>query len=124
MQPVTSPYRRFVDMERSIREFGDMINERLQSVPLPAPIEALYQGGLHNPYLGDQIRNLYDSLAAADRLSLRVASMEFAGWDSHKEQRSFIELKFEDVFGDGKGSDVLYQQLPSDAADNMVLVLA
>ncbi len=122
--PATSPYRRFVDMERSIREFGDMINERLQSVPLPAPIEALYQGGLHNPYLGEQIRNLYDSLAAADLLSLRVASMEFASWDSHKEQRSFIEPKFEDMFGDGKAFDVLYQQLPPDAADNLVLVLA
>jgi uncharacterized protein (DUF1501 family) len=122
--PATSVYRRFVDMERSVRDFGDMIAERLASVPLPAPIEALFKGGLSNPYLGEQIRNLYDSLACADLLSLRVASMEFGNWDSHKDQRSFVEPKFEDLFGDGKAFDVLYQQLPADVANNMVFVLA
>ena len=123
--PVTSPYRQFVELEKSIRVFGDLINDRLESVPLPASIEALYQGGvLNNGYLGEQIRNLYDSLACADLLSLRVASMEFGSWDSHKDQVEFIEPKLEDMFGNGKAFDVLYQELPANAADNMVLVLA
>lgn len=122
-----STYYRFFEMEKKLRELGAPIDERLLSVPLPDSIQALYkQDGLtsQSRYFGEQIRNLYDSFACNDLLSMRVASMEYTGWDSHKDQRNTIEPKFEDLFGDGKAFDVLFNELPDDALDNMTLVIA
>ena len=120
----SSIFKRFVDHERKLREFGDLIDARLSSLPLPDSISALYQGGLSSQYFGEQIRNLYDSLAANDILNMWVASLEFGSFDSHKDQVGFIEPKFEDMFGDDKGFDSLYREIPADAADNVVLVIA
>ncbi len=121
----SSVYARPVGLERSIRAFGERIDARLATVPLPSSVAALAEGaGISRPYLGEQVRNLYDSLAASDILSLRVASMEYGSWDSHKEQRDFIEPKLEDMFGDEKVFDSLYQVLPVDVQENLVLVFA
>ena len=92
-------------------------------VPLPDAITALIKGGLSEQKLGEQIRNLYDSFACSDILSLRVASLQMGGWDTHRAQREGIEPKLEDLFGDGKALDVLYQELPVDVLDNIVFVL-
>ena len=118
-----SVYHRFVEHERALREFGEPVEDRLSTVPLPDPITALMEGDLSNPILGEQVRNLYDSFACSDILSLRVASLELGGWDTHRTQRDVIEPKLEDLFGDGKALDVLYQELPVDVLDNTVFVL-
>ena len=120
----SSIYKRFVDHEAKLRELGELIDGRLSSLPLPSSISALYQGGLSSQYFGEQLRNLHDSLAVNDILNMRVASLELANFDSHKEQKALIEPKFEDMFGDSKGFDVLFQEIPADAADNIVLVIA
>ncbi|MFC1772746.1 DUF1501 domain-containing protein [Pseudomonadota bacterium] len=119
----SSIYKRFVDHEAKLRELGSLIDGRLGSLPLPTSISALYQGGLSSQYFGEQIRNLYDALAANDILNMWVASLELGNFDSHKEQKDQIEPKYEDMFGDGKGFDTLFQQIPTDAADNIVLVI-
>jgi uncharacterized protein (DUF1501 family) len=118
-----SIYHRFIALERSAREFGDAVSARLSGIPEPSPILALYQGTLANPYLGHQLRNLYDSLACNDILRLRVASLELLGWDSHKGQRNMIEPRLADIFGSGMGFDTLFSLLPQDVLDNMVLVI-
>ena len=120
----SSIYYRFIEHEKKLRFFGDTIKQRLDGVPLPPAIEALYNGALSSNYLGEQIRNLYDSFACSDILAFRVASLEYGSWDSHKEQRNMIEPMLQDLFGTGKALDSLYSELPADAADNMVLVLA
>lgn len=119
-------YERLLGMEQSFREFGEQVDERLSTLPLPSRIEAIANGefGINNRYIGQQIRNLYDSLAASDILSLRVASLEYGSWDSHKNQRAFIEPKLEDLFGDDKAFDLLYQEIPASVQDNLVLVFA
>ena len=118
-----SVYYRFVALERSAREFGDMVSARLAQIPEPTQLSALYGGALATPYFGEQLRNLYDSFACSDILQLRVASLELASWDSHKNQSALIEPKLNDMFGSGKGFDTLFNQLPQDALDNMVLVI-
>jgi uncharacterized protein (DUF1501 family) len=118
-----SVYHRFVEHERVLQEFGEPVEDRLSTVPLPDPINALMEGDLSNPILGEQVRNLYDSFACSDILSLRVASLEVGGWDTHRAQRDAIEPKLEDLFGDGKALEVLYQELPVDVLDNTVFVL-
>ena len=120
-----SPYSRVFEMEKSIRKFSERIDERMNQVPLPTSIGDLVKGvGLSHNYIGAQIRNLYDSLAANDILSLRVASMEYGSWDSHKNQRDLIEPKLVDLFGDNKTFDTLYQEIPQTTQDNLVLVFA
>ena len=118
-----SAYRGFVEHERLLREFGEPIEDRLSTVPLPVSISSLMSGGLSDPYLGEQIRNLYDSFVCSDILSQRVASLELGGWDTHRTQRDAIEPKMEDLFGDGKALDVLYQELPLSVLDSTVFVL-
>ncbi len=121
-----SVFRRFVDHEAKARQFGDQINAALASEPIPAAIEALYQGDntLASTYFGRQIRNLRDSLVLANALNLCVISMEYGGWDSHKGQKDFIEPKLEDLFGAGKGLDTLYGEIPQSVADKLIFVIA
>jgi uncharacterized protein (DUF1501 family) len=118
-----SVYNRFVAHERNAREFGEMVSGRLAQIPEPTQLTASNGGTLATPYFGEQLRNLYDSFACSDILRLRVASLELASWDSHKDQRDLIEPKLNDMFGGDKGFDNLFRQLPQDVVDNMVLVI-
>jgi hypothetical protein len=118
-----SVYRRFVELERSARESGDIVSARLAQVPEPSSLSALYRGALASSYFGEQLRNLYDSLACNDILRLRATSLEMLGWDSHKDQRNMIEPRLADMFGTGKGFDTLFSLLPQETLDSLVLVI-
>ncbi len=107
-EQVSLGYQKFMDHERKVREFGELIQSRLETVDIPYLIEALYRdtedpsGNPINPNpndptdarrvlrssgFGGQIRNLYDVLIANDLLESRVMSMSYGGWDSHGNQR-------------------------------------
>ena len=110
-----------------------LINERLQSVAIPERIEALYSGVssinngepvLVNKSFGLQIRNLYDAIASNDLLALRVASMDYAGWDSHENQQLLIEYKLRDIFGTNMGLSSLWQSLADTDKQNFTLVIS
>jgi len=119
-----SIYYRFIRHEQVSWQFGDAIDARLEAIPVPSPLATLTEGGLNDAYFGKQIQNLYDAFACSDILSLRVASLEYGDWDTHRDQRNRIESNLEDLFGDGKGFDALFQELPPDAIDNTVIVIA
>lgn len=108
-EQVSSAYQKFMDHERKVRQFGELIQSRLESVPIPYLIEALNRG-VNDPNgapinpdpeeptearrvlrssngFARQILNLYDTLAANDLLEARVMSMSYGGWDSHGNQR-------------------------------------
>ena len=128
-----SPYQKMLDHESKIRQFSDLINDRLVTVPIPDRIKSLYEGvpGINNNqpllsdiYFGWQIRNLYDSIACNDILNLRVASLGYAGWDSHESQRPFVENKFSDLFGTNMGFDALWQSLGDADKNNMVITIS
>jgi uncharacterized protein (DUF1501 family) len=118
-----SIYAGIVDHERVMSTLGEAIDERLAFAPIPAPIAALKEDVLSSSGFGLQIRNLYDCFACSDIFSMRVASLEYMGWDSHRMQRGTIEPKFEDLFGDDKSLDVLSRELPGDVLDNTVFVI-
>ncbi len=127
--PQNSPYRKFITQERQLRQFGDQLKVRLKGVPIPAAIKALYEGSspLESPYFGKQVRNLYDSFATQDILSMRFASMEYTGWDSHREQHRSLEAKFGDLFGTNKGLHTLItalNRLNSNIYNNTVFVIS
>lgn len=128
-----SIYHRFMESERKVREFGQKINDILACVPIPDDIRALYEGVptinngealLFNTGFGVQIRNLYDAIAANQDLNMRVASMEYGGWDSHGNQKNDIEPKLEDIFGLNKGFDSLWKNLTPADRQNLVIVIS
>lgn len=124
--PASSVFRRFVEAERALRELGEPIDARLASVPVPAEVAALCGEGsiLASPDFGLQIRNVHDVFACSDILDPSVMSLEYGGFDTHEEQRADLEPRLIDLFGDGKAFDTLYRNVPQDALDETVLVIA
>jgi len=126
VMPAESPFARFVEHERKYRGFGDAMTARLETIPVPPEIEALYEGDatLNSRYLGRQIRNLYDCLACHDIIKFRVASMEYGGFDSHDNQKRFLERRMNDLFGTDRAFDTLFKCLPPAVADNLIVVFS
>jgi len=136
----SSPYYKFIQTESDLRRFGDLIKARLIGddpmnplIPIPDAIRALYdmefaqqnnRFALNNAGFGDQMRNLYDCLACQDILNFRIASLAYRGWDTHKNQKRYIEQRFEDLFHSQGALATLYQQLPASISDNLVIVLS
>jgi Protein of unknown function (DUF1501) len=121
--PSTSVYSRFTDHEHKLRVFGELISGRLADVPIPPEIEALFGPSGVRYDLALQIRNLYDALASNDLLNLRVASMEFNGWDTHDQQKNEIEPNLEMMLGSNGALATLYSVLPLDARANLTFVI-
>ena len=103
-EAIHQAYEKFLDHEFKVREFGELIQARLETVPVPTLIDALRNGVaginpdpnnanvterrvLRRTGFGTQIRNLYDVLAANDLLNPSVLAMNYGGWDSHSNQR-------------------------------------
>ncbi len=127
--PQNSPYRKFIDHEQKFRRFSDRVKPRLKAQPIPSAIKALYEGSntLESTYFGKQIRNLYDSFVTQDILEMRFASMEYTGWDSHREQHRLLEPKFHDLFGTNRGLHTLtsaLSQFNSSIENNTVFVIS
>lgn len=128
VKPENWPFRRFFQHERAIRQFGGAFRDRLQAVKpnLSADMLALLSSTkMNNKVFGQQIINLYDSMLAADILQLKSAYIEYAGWDSHSNEKSLIEGKILDVFGSDKALDTLHKELGAiqGANENMVYVV-
>ena len=131
-KPDSWPYHKFLQHEKILREFGEPFMQRLVSdaPEQPLSLRQLYDNSyadmnLHSTYFGKQCASLYDSFVGADLFKLRMASMEFPGWDTHRQLRSTFESKISDVFGIGKGLDALTTELGSlsqEAIDNTVFV--
>jgi len=116
-ETISRNYEKFLDHEFNVRSFGEEIQQRLGTVPVPTLIQALLSGGanginpgpdnsgnqqsqrqvLRSTGFGGQIRNVYDMIALNDlsvniagtevALNPRVLSLEYGGWDSHGDQR-------------------------------------
>lgn len=116
-EQIATGYEKFMDHELKTREFGNAIDQRIDTTPIPEVIEALYSdnisinGQAANPDpsdqsarrilrrtdFGRQIRNLYDMIAWNDvsvnvggqtlELNPRVLSLTYTGWDTHGNQR-------------------------------------
>jgi uncharacterized protein (DUF1501 family) len=125
----TSSYYKFFQHHKTYREFSEFINQRLEQFPVPEEITALYEGSsrLNSSYFGQQMRNVYDSYVCSDIFNFRVGSLEYGGWDSHRRQAEGIEPQLEDIFGEGKGLDVLTSSVARDFPQDyntMVILIA
>lgn len=119
-----SVYFQFMELERKVREFGVLLEDHLAAVPVPAPLQALLDAEDFDHNLARQMLNMYDSLAANDVLDMRVASLEYNGWDTHDNQRGEFEPKIEALFGRNQAMETLFNELPDSARANTAFVFA
>ncbi len=116
-QPAGWPYRKFLQHEQALRDFGGAFNARLAAVApqQPLALSALYTAGsgntLSSTNFGRQCANVYDSFLGADLFQQRIVSMEYTGWDTHNNEKTRFESNIEDIFGTGKGLNTLTAEL-------------
>lgn len=129
--PQGSIFRKPIEHEKKLRYFSSLIKERLDATPIPDAIANFTIKGspneLDSSYFAKELLSLYDSYASQDIFDMRLVSMEYNGWDSHKNLRDQIEPKLEDMFGINKGFDVVISELKklrADSYDNSVIVIA
>ena len=122
--PAQSPFRTFVQHEQSLRRFGDQLNERLASVPVPPNLLDLF-GKLNNGGFAKQCVNVFDSFVGADLFNMRCISMNYGGWDTHRNQKARFEANISDILGLGMGLHTLTDELDDKvpgANDDLVYV--
>jgi hypothetical protein len=111
----SSPLYRVFTNEKVWRKYRRSVIEGLQNYPLPSSIERLYSNdGLNSSDFGIQIRNLHDALTLKDELNIAVVSMEYLGWNSYSNQKSQIEPKLSDIFGENGGFATLGEAIEND----------
>ncbi len=118
-RPADWPYHRFLQHEAQLRRFGDDLRLLTDSHPIPANLSSLQ---LHNPLFHRQCGNLYDSYTAAELLQMRVVSVDYNGWDTHRLQRPALENNFADLFGSAGGLATLAASLPAATLASTVFV--
>jgi len=110
--------RKFTEQHNKLITLTDSVKTVLSTTnPQPSAITNLYartNGTLRNATFGKQVANLYDALQVSD-LNMRIASLAYGGWDSHKNQKTDIEPQFNDLFGTGKAFDTLFSQTGGDS---------
>ncbi len=123
--PTSSPHHTFMRHEETLRSFTESVSAHLAENPIPAGISSLYSGATplltRNRNFGEQMRNVYDCFACEDitdtfgnEFGFRVGSIEYGGWDSHRDQRDQIEPQLTDIFGDGRGLSALRSALAAN----------
>ena len=122
--PDDSVFHQFSEHDRKLREFAELIDDRLASVSIPAAINALWdESSPISGWQARQFRNLYDAIACNDILSMQVASLSYGGWDTHDNQRTEIEPRLNGLFANNGALKALYDSLPTDARQNTAFVL-
>jgi len=122
------PFDKARDHEATLRNFGNLLTDRLDTVSVPSVIQALGNevsiGGqavnpgangaprrtLRSQGFAQQIENLFDSLAANDILNNRVVSLEYRGFDTHAGQRG-APTQRNGVISEGAALDSLRVEL-------------
>jgi len=118
-KPAGWPFRKFIQHEQDMREFGDPFKILTDANPLPASLTGLT---LNQAGFAKQVSNIYDSFTGADLFQLRVASVEYGGWDTHRQQKNRFERNISDLFGTAKGLDALTAALPAATVNNTVFI--
>ena len=116
-----SVFAQFFEHERKLRELGAVVDARLATVDVPPTLAALFNDDSVTGYdLALQTRNLYDALACNDLLDIRLASLDFNGWDTHNNQRDEFASSATALFGVNGALATLYNALQENVRANLV----
>ncbi|MDH5446943.1 MAG: DUF1501 domain-containing protein [Gammaproteobacteria bacterium] len=125
-KPASWPYHKFIQHEQKLREFGDPFKALTDANPIPAALldiaDSSSPNRLNRLGFAKECSNLYDSFTGAELFQLRVAAMEYGGWDTHRSQQSGFENNISDLFGTNGGLATLTNSLPADVVNNTVFV--
>ncbi len=124
--PTSSPYYKAIAHEKQLRDFGELLKANLANIPIPTSINSIMRGEaneLDSSSFAKQILSLHDSYASQNILNMRLASLSYSGWDSHKELVDKITPKFEDIFGANKGLHSLVSEIGTSAYDKSVFII-
>ncbi len=107
-----------------LRAKTDLVKTRISASKAPSGITGLSTGtgALNNTDFAQQIQSAYDAFLCKDILNMRVLSMNYTGWDTHKRQKTEIEAKLEDIFGTSKGFDQLFTNQSSAFSNTVISV--
>lgn len=112
-----SLYWPILQHEQSVREFGRLVQAKLDTIPVPARF-ADFEDEESTSYLNShafrqEIKSIYDTLACREPgiLNTNIISAEYTGWDDHRNLRSGFDERVVDIFGSDKGLDVLFSEL-------------
>jgi len=100
-----SPYKVLTQHHEVLSEQGDRVRERLAGFEQDAELLALKDGGnaLNNRGFAQQCLNLVDASVCKDLLNSSVVSLEYGGWDSHRDQNARLNDRFSDIFSNSGG---------------------
>ena len=132
-----TPYLKILQHERAIRDFGKNVEMAL-SEPGNGQSQALLNlisgtnnvSKLNDTKFAQQCSGIYDSFLvnASDTsfMGFRVASLEYGGWDSHKNLLDKVESNLDDIFGLDRGLHTLTSEIElkfgADISDDMAYV--
>lgn len=117
-----SPYNIFFQHNDAFRAFGDTVAARINDCgDLPVELSGL---ALNSNHFEQQCKNLYDiALMDAASIDTQILSMNYGGWDTHKNQLTGISRNLKDLFSASGGlatSMTAMAGLGTNAADKMV----
>lgn len=122
-----SPYQIFMQHEKGFRELGEAVQDRLESFgETPFSAWESNETSLHSRGLEKQLTSLFDSLLCRDILNASTLSMDYGGFDTHKNQRQSLQERFEDMFATGGGLDAFFTALSqhqSEVFENTIMVI-
>ncbi len=96
-RPPNWPYHAFFKHHEVLQNFGLSVQQRIEQCgELPTELQDLV---LNNEDFTQQCKNLYDACQMPDVLNMRVMSMSYAGWDSHKNEYTELGDNLNDLFG-------------------------
>ena len=103
--PDSSPYRVFFQHHQTLSEQGALIRDRLSTFEHDEQLQGLMTGdkSLSNRSFAQQCLNFVDATVCKDLLNSSIVSMEYGGWDSHRDQRDKLEERFRDIFSNDGG---------------------
>lgn len=113
-----TPYLKALQHEKQLRSFGSSVKNALNqptNVKSPA-LEALINSstGKLKAY-AKQCSGIYDSLlvneTGKDIIKFRAASLEYGGWDSHKNEKATLDNNFSDLFGTNQSLHTLTSEI-------------
>ena len=124
--PSSSPFSKAMAHEKQLRDFGNLLRAKLKDLTIPTSINSIMNDDnnkLKSSSFAKQILSLHDSYISQDILNMRLASLSYSGWDSHKNLVDKITPKFEDIFGATKGLASLVGELDADAYEDSVFII-
>lgn len=118
-----TPLEIFKTHYEKLRDLTTNVKSLLDQNQLSQGIQNLLRGNnaLRNNDFAQQIQSAHDAFVCKDLLGMRVLSMNYGGFDTHKRQYPELENMMEEIFGTNKGFDELFKARTNDFNNTIIV---